>query len=70
MDIIVISVSWGETRCPAPADPRSGALPDPLARRAIAPHRATTVELANGPAGCSAAVSIAFVAAPLRGPFL
>ena len=25
MDIIVISVSWGETRCPAPADPRSGA---------------------------------------------
>ena len=25
MDIIVISVSWGESRCPAPADPRSGA---------------------------------------------
>lgn len=67
MDIIVISVSWDETRCPAPTDPRSSALPDTLARQAVAPHRATTTELANGPADCSAAVSVAFVAAPVQG---
>ncbi|MEF2747196.1 MAG: hypothetical protein U0N63_08580 [Senegalimassilia anaerobia] len=70
MDIIVISVSWDEARCPAPADPRSGTLPDALARQTVAPHCATAVKLANGPAGCSAAVSVAFVAAPFRGPFL
>ena len=70
MDIIVISVSWGETRCPAPADTRSGTLPDALARQTVAPHCATAVKLANGPAGCSAAVSVAFVAAPFKGPFL
>ncbi|WP_302142716.1 hypothetical protein [Senegalimassilia anaerobia] len=70
MDIIVISVSWGEARYPAPADLRSGALPDALARQTVVPHCATAVKLANGPAGCSAAVSVAFVAAPFRGPFL
>ena len=32
MDIIVISVSWGEACCPAPADHRSGALPNALAQ--------------------------------------
>lgn len=67
MDIIVISVSWGEARCPAPAGPRPGTLPDSLAGRTVAPHCATAVKLANGPAGSFHRRFGCFRCGPVRG---